>query len=255
MEIHPLVVGKKSKGFSLFDDLVLALEKNGVRIEDGDVLAISSKYVARSQGRTISLKNVHIHHDGRAVAEKLHMREEFAEVVQRESDTILGGIPGFAMALVDNILAPNAGIDKSNAGGGIVLYPSEPYETSEGLKRSIFLKFQVNAGVIIIDSRLMPARAGTVGVAIGCAGIEPINDMRAQKDLDGSPLKVTMQSVADGLATAANHGMGEGLESRPYVIIKGSDAKMTTRRILSSESAVAHDACVYMRGLGQSSFK
>lgn len=257
LEIRPLVVDKKSEEFSLFDDLVLALEKNGVKIENGDVLAVSSKYIANSQGRVISLEGVKTYPGGEEIARRFHIPERFAEVIQRESDSVLGGIAGFVMSAVDNVLAPNAGIDRSNSEKDqVVLYPNGPYETAEDLKRRIFLKFLVNVGVIIIDSRLMPARVGTVGVAIGCSGIEPVNDMRSQRDLDGNPLKVTMQAIADSLATAANHSMGEGSESRPYVVIKKSDARLTARRIRPGEVAVAHDQCVYVRSLEkQSGFK
>ncbi len=257
MEAHPLAVDRRSDEFPLLDDLVLALEKNGVRMEDGDVLVISSKYVANSQGRVINLENVRSYPDGAGISERFHIPERLAEVVQRESDLVLGGMAGFVMAAIDGILAPNAGIDRSNSKRDeVILYPNNPYETAEELRRGIFLRFLVSAGVIITDSRLMPARVGTVGVAIGCAGIEPVNDMRAQKDLDGNPLKVTMQAVADSLATVANHSMGEGSESRPYVVIKKSDARLTTRRIPSNEISIAHDQCIYVRSLKkQSSFK
>jgi len=257
LEIRPLVVDRKSEWFSLFDDLVLALEKNRVKIENGDVLAVSSKYIANSQGRVIGLEGVRTYPGGEEIARRFHIPERFAEVILRESDSVLGGIAGFVMSAVDSVLAPNAGIDRSNSKKDqVVLYPNSPYEVAEDLKRRIFLKFLVNVGVIVIDSRLMPARVGTVGVAIGCSGIEPVNDMRSQKDLDGNPLKVTMQATADSLATAANHSMGEGSESRPYVVIKKSDAMLTARRIRPGEVAVAHDQCVYVRSLKkQSSFK
>jgi len=250
LEVRPLVVDRKSGEFPLFDDLVSALEKNGVKIENGDVLAVSSKYVANSQGRVIGLEGVKTYPGGEEIARSFHIPERFAEVIRRESDSVLGGIAGFAMCAVDGVLAPNAGIDRSNSKRDqVILYPDGPYEMAEGLRRRIFLEFLVNVGVIIIDSRLMPARAGTVGVAIGCSGMEPVNDMRSQMDLDGNPLKVTMQATADSLATAANHSMGEGSESRPYVVIKKSDAKLTARRIRPGEVAVAHDQCVYVRSL------
>ena len=250
MEIRPLAVGRKLGRFSLFDDLVDALDASGTEIGDGDVVAISSKYVSASQGRVVDLGGVKAYPGVGDIAKRYGMPERFAEVVLRESDAILGGIAGFAMASVDGILAPNAGIDRSNSGGGaVVLYPHDPHGAAEGIRRKIFLRFQANVGVIITDSRLMPARAGTVGVAIACAGMEPVDDMRAQMDLDGNPLKVTVRASADSLATAANYGMGEGAESRPYAVIKGSNAGMTSRRAGPGEVAIPHDQCVYMRSL------
>src|SRR3989304_1888855 len=102
----------------------------------------------------------------------------------------------------DNILAPNAGIDKSNAKKGkVILYPFDPYLVAEQLRRKFFLKYLIHVGIIIVDSRLMPSRVGTTGVAIACSGIEPVLDMRSQKDLEGNPLKVTFQAVVDNLAS------------------------------------------------------
>ncbi len=249
-KIHPITVDKKTGRFNLFEDLVVSMKKNEIEIENEDIVVVSSKYISSSQGRIIDLKDVQVYPQGKEISKKYSMPETLAETISRESDQIFGGISGFVMSTVDNILAPNAGIDKSNSKKDTaILYPNEPYKTAEELRRKIFLKFTTNVGVIIIDSRLMPSRVGTVGVAISCAGIEPINDMRAQKDLDGNPLKVTMQAIADSLATMANHIMGEGAELKPYVIIKKSDAKLTGRKIFSDEIAIAHEQCVYVRSL------
>ncbi len=73
--------------------------------------------------------------------------------------------------------------------------------------------------------------------------------MRAQKDLNGNPLKVTFQAVVDNLASIANHKMGEGSESRPFAIIKNSGANLTDRKIQPSEMTISPDQCVYVRGL------
>jgi F420-0:gamma-glutamyl ligase len=182
------------------------------------------------------------------------MKPEFAEVIIRESDKIFGGISGFVISSSDNILAPNAGIDKSNTKKGkVILYPNDPYLVAEQLRRKILLKYLVHVGIIIVDSRLMPARVGTTGVAIACSGIEPVEDMRTQKDLDGNPLKVTFQAVVDNLATIANHKMGESSESKPIAIVRDSGAKLTDRRIKPNEVAISHDQCVYVRGLKNSS--
>jgi F420-0:gamma-glutamyl ligase len=95
----------------------------------------------------------------------------------------------------------------------------------------------------------MPARIGTTGVAIACSGIEPLSDIRGQKDLYGNPLKVTLQAVADNLASIANLRMGEGSDSTPFAVIKNSGARLTDRRISHDEMAISHDQCVYVRGL------
>ena len=250
LQVFPLVTDRKEGKFDLFNALVESLEKNKTKLLDGDILVISTKYISNSQGRLIELSKTRISKQGLNVSKKFHLKPEIAEIILRESDIIFGGIAGFVITSSNNILAPNAGIDKSNAkSGAVILYPREPYLIAEQIKRKIFLKFLIHVGIILVDSRLMPSRVGTTGVAIACAGLEPVLDMRAKKDLNGNPLKVTFQAVADNLATIANHKMGEGGESKPFAIIRDSQTKLTDRRIDPNEVAISPDQCVYIRGL------
>lgn len=250
LQVFPLRVRTRFDGFCLFDDMTAALEQNRMALQTGDIIAISSKYVASSQARLVDPRSVRVHDAGTRLSRLYGLDPGFAEIIARESDNIIGGMPGFVLCTIDGMLAPNAGADKSNSvDGHIILYPQEPYLDALNLQRRIFLKHMMHVGIILTDSRLAPARAGTVGVAIACAGFEPILDKRAHLDLTGNPLRVTMQASADALATVANHAMGEAAESSPYVIIRGSGAVMTTRRIFSSEVAVPHDQCVYMRSM------
>lgn len=185
------------------------------------------------------------------VASRFQIKPKIAEVILRESDAIFGGIPGFVITSSDYIMAPNAGIDKSNAKkGSVILYPTDPYVVAEQLRRKFLLIYQVHVGIIIVDSRLMPSRVGTIGVAIACSGIEPLSDLRGQKDLYGNPLKVTLQAVADNLASIANLKMGEGSEAIPAALVRDSGAKLTDRQIHENEMAISYDQCVYVRGLG-----
>ena len=253
LTVSAITAKRQNEKFDILEAIESSLQKNKIVLENGDVLVISSKYVSNSQGRLIDLEKVNASRDGMRLSEKFQIKPKIAEVILRESDVIFGGISGFVITSSDNIMAPNAGIDKSNAKKGkVILYPEEPYQIAEQIRRKIFLKYFVHVGVIIVDSRLMPARVGTTGVAIACAGIEPVNDMRAEKDLDGNPLKVTFQAVVDNLASIANHKMGEGSESKPFAIIRNSDAKLTDRKINPNELAISHDQCVYVRGLRNS---
>ena len=250
LTVLPLLADRKEEKFDVFEVFLETLEKNNTKLQDGDVLVISTKYISNSQGRIIDLEKTKISDEGKNIGKKFQLKPEIAEIVIRESDKIFGGIGGFIITSSDNIMAPNAGIDKSNAKKGkIILYPSNPYLVAEQIRRKIFLKFLIHVGIILVDSRLMPARIGTSGVAIACAGIEPVLDMRAKKDLDGNPLKVTFQAVVDNLATIANHKMGEGAESKPFAIVRNSGAKLTDRKINPSEMAISPDQCVYVRGL------
>jgi len=254
LTVFPVKAERKNEKFDIFETVVDTLRKNKQQLQDGDVLVISSKYVSNSQGRLINIENVKSSEQGKLVSKKFQIKPKIAEVIVRESDIIFGGVSGFVITSSDDILAPNAGIDKSNAKKGkIILYPEDPFLIAEQIKRKIFLKYLIHVGIIIVDSRLMPARVGTTGVAISCAGIEPVKDMRAEKDLEGNPLKVTFQAVVDNLASIANHKMGEGSETQPFAIIRDSEAKLTDRKIKPTELAVSYDQCIYVRGLGNSS--
>ena len=250
LTVLPLLSERKEDEFDVFEALLETLNKNNETLQEGDVIVVSTKYISNSQGRLIDLNNIKTSKEGIIVSKKFQLKAEIAEVILRESDKIFGGISGFVITSADNIMAPNAGIDKSNAKKGkVILYPKNSYLIAEQIRRKIFLKFLIHVGVILVDSRLMPSRIGTSGVAVACAGIEPVLDMRAEKDLDGNPLKVTFQAVVDNLATIANHKMGEAAESKPFAIVRDSGAEITDRKISPTEMAISPDQCVYVRGL------
>jgi coenzyme F420-0:L-glutamate ligase / coenzyme F420-1:gamma-L-glutamate ligase len=251
LTVLPIKSTLKKEQFDLFESLIIDLNNAGIIPVNGDVLVISSKYVANSQGRVLEYDKVAPSLDAEEIGKRFHIKSKIAEIILRESDTIFGGIPGFIITSSDNIMAPNAGIDKSNTQSGtVVLYPNEPYLIAEHLRRKFLLKYNVHVGIIIIDSRLMPGRVGTVGVAISCSGIEPTSDLRGEKDLHGNSLKVTFQAIADDLASIANLKMGEGSDVIPCVVIRDSDVRLTDRKIRESDMAISYEQCVYVRGLG-----
>ena len=250
LNVSALLSERKNAKFDVFEALLETLEKNKMKLQEKDVLVISTKYISNSQGRIVNANNIKVSKKGLETSKKFHMKPEIAEIILRETDKIFGGIAGFVITSAENIMAPNGGIDKSNAKKDeVILYPKNPFLLSEQIRRKIFLKFSIHVGVILVDSRLMPARVGTSGVAIACAGIEPVLDMRSKKDLDGNPLKVTFQAVIDNIATIANHKMGEGAESKPFAIVRDSGAQLTDRKISPSEMAISPEQCVYVRGL------
>jgi coenzyme F420-0:L-glutamate ligase len=251
LTVFPIKSTLKKEQFYLFESVITDLTDAGIILQNGDVMVISSKYVANSQGRVLENDKVVPSSDAEKIAKRFRMKPSIVEIILRESDTIFGGIPGFVITSSDNIMAPNAGIDKSNTKNGtLVLYPNEPYLGAEHLRRKFLLKYNVHVGIIIVDSRLMPGRVGTVGVAIACSGIEPTLDLRGEKDLYGNALKVTFQAIADDLASIANLKMGEGSDATPCVLIRNSDAKITDRKIREDEMAISYEQCVYVRGLG-----
>ena len=252
LQVFPVRATKKRGKFDLYGEIKKIVKDNDSSLHDGDVLVISSKYISNSQGRILDHDSIKSSEMANELSRKFSINQKLSEAIIRESDIIFGGVSGFVITSSDNIMAPNAGIDKSNSQGKLILYPDEPYLVAEQIKRKFFLDYGIHIGVIIVDSRLMPARVGTSGVAISCSGIEPVLDRRTTKDLDGNALKVTFQATADNLASIANHKMGEADELLPIAIVRESGAKLTNRKISSDETAIPHDQCVYVRGLKKS---
>lgn len=245
----PVRTGRRS---SSFDINQLIEELVGDQLKDGDVLVMSSKFLAISEGRVVSLDSVSPSARARQLSRKYEVQPELCELIMNESDEIIGGVPGFILAVKDGLLAPNAGIDKSNIEHGrVVLYPKDPVRSAQRIVDDVKLRRGVRIGMVISDSRLMPTRIGTVGVALAAVGIEAVRDRRGEPDLFGNPLKVTRQAIADDLCSAAQLLMGEASEGTPVVLVRGLDSALLGEKGYSTKDfAIPTDQCVYMRSLG-----
>lgn len=213
---------------------------------------ISSKFVSMSEGALLRLGEIKVSKEARIIATRYKMDPKIAELTLRESDYILGGIPGFLLSIRDGMIAPNAGIDKSNVPPGfVILYPDDAFKTAEYLRSKFLLECRIRVGIVIADSRLMPTRIGTVGVAIACSGFEPVEDERGKKDLFGKVLRVTFRAVADGLAATGVAIMGEGSESIPAVVVRGFKITPTDRSLSKHDMVIDPEQDIYIRGLKQ----
>ena len=239
---------------SRFDVVRLIEDRLGSRLRDGDVLVISSKFVAVSEGRVVKLSSVRAGAGARELATKYRMDARLCELIVRESDGILGGVPGFILASKNGLLTPNAGIDKSNVKHGmVVLYPRRPEVSAWRIREALRFSRGVSIGVVICDSRLSPTRRGTTGVAVASSGIEAILDMRGRADLFGNVLKVTSQAVADDLSSAAEILMGESDEATPIVLVRGlSRSLLKDTEYSGVRFSIPVNECVYLRSLGYS---
>ena len=243
----PVRTPRKSGRFNLGD---LVDRVVGEELRDGDILVVSSKFIAVSEGRIADLRTVVPSREAFATAKRLGMPPELCELVIRESDAIIGGVSGFMLAVKEGLLTPNSGIDKSNIEHGkVVLYPSNPLESAATLVEEVRFRRGVDVGVVVSDSRLMPTRKGTVGVALAAAGFEAILDLRGRSDLFGGVLKVTSQAIADDLCSGAQVVMGEADEAVPIVLVRGLPTRRG-RNYRMSSFAVDPEQCVYMRSLG-----
>ena len=251
LTLIPVVVRPRN---SRFDIVALIENRIGARLKDGDVLVISSKFVAVSEGRVVNLGSIRAGQKAKQLAAGNRMDERVCELVLRESDEVIGDIPGFVLASKEGLLTPNAGIDKSNVKhGSVVLYPRRPELSAWRVREALKFSRGVSVGVVICDSRLSPTRRGTTGVAVASSGIEAVLDMRGRKDLFGNVLKVTSQSVADDLSSAAEILMGESNEATPIVLVRGLDRRLLrTTEYGGKKFSIPMDECVYLRSLGYS---
>ncbi len=237
---------------SKFDVVGLILKRLGRTLRNGDVLVISSKFLAISEGRVAKLDSVRVTGEARGLASRYRMNPRLCELVLRESDRVLGGVPGFLLTSRDGLLTPNAGIDKSNVvHGTVVLYPRRPEALAERIRESVKFAFGLDIGVVVCDSRLSPTRRGTTGVALAASGLEAIVDLRGKKDLFGNVLKVTSQGIADDLSSAAELLMGESDEGTPIVIVSGLRKTLLRRTEYPPKKfSIPADECVFLRSLG-----
>jgi coenzyme F420-0:L-glutamate ligase len=224
----------------------------GQDLKTGDILVISSKFVAISEGRVVKLDSVEPSTYAVELASRHNIPSQLCELIIRESDEILGGVVGFILASKEGMLSPNAGIDRSNIQPGrAVLYPRDPLESASAIVEGMQFRRGIRIGVIICDSRLMPTRKGTTGVALASSGLEAVLDLRGKEDLFGNILRVTSQAIADDLCSAAQLVMGESDEGAPFVVVRGlGDDLMKKSEYPTGRFAVKPDQCVYMRSLG-----
>ncbi|RPI38880.1 MAG: coenzyme F420-0:L-glutamate ligase [Methanoregulaceae archaeon] len=212
---------------------------------DGDILVLAETAVATSEGNVVRLSDIVVSAHARRLAEQYQLDPATAEIVLRESDSIVGGIPGFLLCMKGGTLLPNAGVDASNAPPGCVTpLPADPDASARMIRQAVEQATGARIGVIIADSRTHAMRLGCSGVAIGCAGIPSVIDDRGRSDLFGRELKVTKRAVADNIASAAELVMGEADECTPAAVIRGIGLPISDDSI--GVESIAADECLFM---------
>ena len=234
MEITPLRTRIIKERDDLAAIILAAVKKRDIIVKENDIFVIASKVISVSEGRVVDSKKIIPSKDANALAKKYALDDWFAELVLRESDIVLGGVPHAALTLKDGVFIANAGIDKSNAPKGkAILWPKDPRASAERIRKAIQKRAKQNVGVIISDSHCVPLRAGTTGLAIGIAGLSPTIDERGNDDLFGNKMRITVRAVADALASAAGAIMGETNERTPVVLIRGAPSRFFDERGIS----------------------
>jgi coenzyme F420-0:L-glutamate ligase/coenzyme F420-1:gamma-L-glutamate ligase len=205
-----------------------ALRAAGLMPQAGDLVAIAQKIVSKAEGRSVRLAEVTPSAEAEDIATRANKDPRVVELILRESRAVLRVSPG--VIIVEHrsgIVLANAGIDRSNIEDSderALLLPADPDASAARLRAELQREFGVALGVVITDSIGRAWRLGTVGIAIGCAGIKALNDLRGQSDMFGRTLKVSEVAVADSIAAAAVLAMGEAAEGTPLVLVRGAGA-------------------------------
>lgn len=206
--------------------IIEAVHRCGEMLRDGDVLVVAQKIVSKAEGRTVSLATVRPSPRAIELAKETSKDPRFVEVVLCESHEvvryardvlIVAHKLGFVMA--------NAGIDQSNVAPEsaelVLLLPEDPDASCDRLRDDIKARVGVDVAVIINDSHGRAWRIGSVGVALGVAGLPAVVDLRGRVDLFDRALRITEVGFADELASAASLMMGQADEARPVVLLRG----------------------------------
>ncbi len=209
--------------------IAAALARAELTLREGDVVVVASKLVSRAEDRFVDLRTVEASERAHTLAETTGKDARLVELILGEATSVSRVARG-ALIVRHRLgfVTADAGIDQSNAappdaapgGAWAILLPVDP-DASAARLRATLAPAGVTLGIVISDSFGRPFRLGTVGVAIGVAGVPPLWDQRGRLDLGGRPLVRTVTALADQLAAAADLVAGQAAEARGAVLIRG----------------------------------
>ena len=208
-------------GADLAEMIVAALGDLG--LHDGDVVVVAQKIVSKAEGRLVDLGSVAPSPFARSVAEAYGKDPRHVETILRESRRLVRMDRGLLICETRHgFICANAGVDLSNVPGEAVacLLPLDPDASAAALRRALAERTAADVGVIVSDTFGRPWREGVVNVAIGVAGLDPLQNFIGQTDPYGYELHTTVIAPADELASAAELVMGK-LDQVPVVLVRG----------------------------------
>jgi coenzyme F420-0:L-glutamate ligase/coenzyme F420-1:gamma-L-glutamate ligase len=231
--------------FATGDDLAAAIlaaaEREDTPLRSGDVLVVAQKIVSKAEGRLVRLATVEPSPEARALAAASAKDPRLVELILRESVEIVRCVPGLIIARHRlGVVLANAGVDQSNIPSAegdetALLWPIDPDASARSLRGQMAERAGRDVAVVINDSLGRAWRNGTIGTAIGVAGIAGLVDRRGTRDLFGRVLRSTEVAQADEIAAAASSLMGQADEGRPAVILRGFSP---TRRVGNARELV-----------------
>lgn len=210
------------------DDLsaivLAALKATGDTLADGDVVVLAQKIVSKAEGRTVDLRTVAPSERAIGLAMATGKDARVVELILAESSEVLRHRPGLLIVAHRlGLVLANAGIDHSNVDGDehVLLLPVDPDGSAQTLRTALKAKTGADVAVVIIDSLGRAWRMGTIGTAIGVAGLPGLLDLRGRPDREGRLLETSELGLADELAAAASLVMGQADEGTPIVLARG----------------------------------
>jgi coenzyme F420-0:L-glutamate ligase / coenzyme F420-1:gamma-L-glutamate ligase len=201
-------------------DVAAEVARAAGALRGDNVVVIAQKIVSKAEGRLVRLADVRVTDAARDLGARTGREPAMAQLILNESSEVLRATPAAIIARhrSGHVLA-NAGIDASNVeGGAVLLWPQD----ADASARAIRAALPGRPAVVIADSMGRAWRIGTVGAAIGCAGLAVLDDRRGKgQDLFGRTLQATVIAVADAIAAMGVLAMGEGAEGTPAAVVRG----------------------------------
>ena len=215
------------EGDDLAAFIVAGLASADFGLQPGDIVVVAQKVVSKAEGRRVRLDDVQPGPTAVELAGRMGKDPRLVEVVLGETREIVRAVGAVLVVEQRNgLICANAGVDRSNVhqdedGESVTLLPLDPDASARRLRDRLLELTGVRVAVVINDSHGRPWRAGASGVAIGVAGIAPVEDRRGEFDLFGYELQHTIVALADQVAAAASLLQGQGDEGRPVVVVRG----------------------------------
>ena len=209
--------------------LIGAITRAELVLQNKDIVVVTQKIVSKAEDRYLDVTSLTPSPRAMELAGITGKDARLIEAILANSVDVIRARPGvLIVATPHGLVMANAGLDQSNlepgtARGRVLLLPEAPDDSAARIKRRLDAHFSADIGVIISDSVGRAWRLGTVGLAIGAAGVPSLLDRRGEPDLTGRPLEVTEVGFADAVASVAVLAMGEAAEATPAAIVRGLD--------------------------------
>lgn len=202
-----------------------------VQLTDGDIVAVSQKVVSKSEGRVVRLDETDPGNDAVALAARTDKDPRLVQHILNESRSLIRVDEERGILITEThhgFICANAGIDQSNTTGPdeAILLPLDPDGSARRIRVELETASGVKAAVVVTDSFGRAWRHGQTEIAIGCAGIDPLDDWRGQGDQRGRELTATVIATADQVA-AASDLVRSKTDGVPAIVVRGLDRHVT----------------------------